>query len=116
MRRAQGWYYLVGGLWPLLHWRSFTAVAGPKPDRFQTQITAGLFVAIGAALIVDENSLSRDVLSVSAATACISVDRYFQQDIRSVFKADTALNIAFLFGAFHRLTRDVKERALLQEV
>lgn len=100
MRRAQGWYYLVGGLWPFLQWRSFTAVAGPKPDRFQTEVTAGLFVAIGAALIVDENSLSRDVLSVSSAIACISIDRRFDEDIRTVFRLDTLLNVAFLVGAF----------------
>lgn len=116
MRRAQGWYYLLGGLWPFLHWRSFTAVAGPKPDRFQTEVTAALFAASGAALIVDENSLSRDVLSVATAVACIGVDRRFDDDIRPVFRIDTALNLIFLIGASRRLTRDVKERALLQEV
>lgn len=116
MRRAQGWYYLLGGLWPFVHWRSFTAVAGPKPDRFQTEVTAALFVAMGAALAVDENSLSRDVLSVSSAIACIAVDRRFDHDIRDVFRVDTALNVAFLIAAFGRLTRDVRERALLQEV
>jgi hypothetical protein len=115
MRRAQGWYYFLGGLWPFLHWRSFTAVAGPKPDRFQTEVTAGLFVATGAALIIDENSLSRDVLSVSSAIACIGLDRRFDEDIRPIFRVDTLLNLAFLIGAFRRLTRDVKERALLQE-
>lgn len=116
MRRAQGWYYLIGGLWPLIHWRSFTAVAGPKPDRFQTEVTAALFAAIGAALIVDENALSRDVLSVGSAIACIGVDRRFDEDIRPIFRVDAALNLLFLARAFHRLTRDVRERALLQEV
>jgi hypothetical protein len=116
MRRAQGIYYLAGGLWPFVHWRSFTAVAGPKPDRFQTEVTAALFAATGAALLVDENSLSRDVLSVATAIACIGVDRRFDEDIRWVFKVDTALNIFFLVNAFRRLTQDVKERALPTEV
>ena len=37
--RIQGGYYLLGGLWRLLHARSFEHVAGPKPDQFQTDVT-----------------------------------------------------------------------------
>lgn len=116
MRRVQGCYYFLGGLWPFLSWRSFTAVAGPKPDRFQTEMTAALFTAIGAALIVDENSLSRDVLSIGSAMACISLDRRYDEQIRKVFWLDTALNVLILVGAVKRLGQDIRERALVVEV
>lgn len=39
----------VGGLWPLLHLRSFEAVLGPKVDRWLVYTVAGLMVVVGAA-------------------------------------------------------------------
>lgn len=97
-RRAQGWYYLLGGLWWLVHPRSFAAVAGPKPDRFQTDVTAGLFTAAGAALLVGATSVppaAVRVLGAGCGLACLVVDLRHRPDIRPVFLADAALNAAF---------------------
>jgi hypothetical protein len=47
--RLQGAFNLVGGIWPLVHIRSFEAVLGPKVDRWLVYTVAGLMVAIGAA-------------------------------------------------------------------
>lgn len=47
--RLQGAYNVVGGLWPLLHMRSFEAVLGPKVDRWLVNTVAGLMVTIGVA-------------------------------------------------------------------
>ena len=48
---AQGLYYVLSGLWPLAHMRSFTAVTGPKTDLWLVK-TAGLLIAsIGASLL-----------------------------------------------------------------
>jgi hypothetical protein len=44
---TQGWFYVVSGLWPLLHMRSFEFVFGPKKDRWLVQTVAGLLVANG---------------------------------------------------------------------
>lgn len=101
MKRAQGWYYFIGGLWPFLHWKSFTAVAGPKPDRFQTEITAALFSAIGLALLTTDD----DELAAASALGCIALDRRFAGIIRPVFQADAALNTAFLVAALRRLRK-----------
>jgi hypothetical protein len=48
---GQGAYYLVTGLWPLLHIRSFMAVTGPKTDVWLVKTVSLLLSAIGADLI-----------------------------------------------------------------
>ncbi|MEV0195590.1 hypothetical protein [Nonomuraea sp. NPDC050691] len=45
--RAHGLFNVVGGLWPLLHMRSFERVFGPKTDRWLVRTVAGLLVGVG---------------------------------------------------------------------
>ena len=95
IRTAQGWYYLLGGLWPFLSWRTFTAVAGPKPDRFQTEVTAALFAATGLALLVGDDR----ALAGLTAAAPLVLDLRYRRRIRPVFLADAALQGLFLATA-----------------
>jgi hypothetical protein len=101
--RMQGWYYGIGGLWPLLHFRSFEAVVGPKPDRFQTEVTAALFVAVGAALLAGraEDHPSRPVrlLATSCAVGTAFVDWRHRRQLRPLFLAEAALEGLFVIGA-----------------
>jgi hypothetical protein len=103
MVRLQGWYYLLGGLWPLVHFRSFEAVAGPKPDRFQTEVTSALFVAAGVTLLAGtaEPPLHRPVRVLAAACAIGTafVDWRHRHHIRSFFRAEAALEGAFAVAA-----------------
>ena len=109
MTRAQGWYYLLGGLWSLVHFRSFQLVAGPKPDRFQTEVTSGLFVAIGAALLSPPRDLPppRSVLVLSAASALATsyVDLRHRRDIRGLFCVEAAVEAGFAVAALRSLVR-----------
>jgi hypothetical protein len=103
LRRAQGAYYLVTGLWPVVHFRSFTVVAGPKPDRFQTQVTGALFAAIGLTLLVGEPaSRATRVLSGASAAAAIGMTTAYRRQIRDVFWADAAVESVFLARALRR--------------
>jgi hypothetical protein len=45
--RAQGVANIVGGLWPLVHLRSFEMVFGPKTDRWLVKTVAGLLIVNG---------------------------------------------------------------------
>ena len=47
MARAHGLFNIVGGLWPLVHVRSFEAVFGRKTDRFLEYTVAGLMMGVG---------------------------------------------------------------------
>ncbi|HEV2856094.1 MAG TPA: hypothetical protein VHC97_25120 [Thermoanaerobaculia bacterium] len=48
----QGIFYLITGLWPLLHMPSFLAVTGPKVDLWLVKTVGVLIVVIGAVLVV----------------------------------------------------------------
>jgi hypothetical protein len=95
--RIQGVYYLLGGLWRLLHARSFERVAGPKADQFQTDVTAALFTAVGTALIAGtRKSTPRGaVLAISAPIAVAIIDLRHRQQIRRLFRLEAAVEIAF---------------------
>jgi hypothetical protein len=45
--RTHGLFNTVGGLWPLLHMRSFERVLGPKTDRWLVRTVAGLMLTTG---------------------------------------------------------------------
>src|SRR3954465_6498544 len=47
--RLHGALNLWGGIWPLLHLRSFEAVFGPKVDRWLVCTVAGLLTSVGYA-------------------------------------------------------------------
>lgn len=97
--RVQGWYYLLGGLWPVLHLRSFEQVVGPKPDRFQTETTGALYAAIGVTLLATERSATsgvhRMVAGATAASSVAVVMRH-RDSLRAVCTADAALQAAFV--------------------
>jgi hypothetical protein len=46
---AHGVFNVVGGLWPLVHLRSFEWVFGPKTDVWLQRTTGGLLVSAGLA-------------------------------------------------------------------
>ena len=70
---AQGAYFVVTGIWPILHRRSFEAVTGPKVDRWLVKTFGALVGSIGAALIAGavESPRSRAlrVLGIGSAVA-----------------------------------------------
>ncbi|NKX56456.1 hypothetical protein HGG74_18380 [Arthrobacter sp. E918] len=49
MATAQGLFNLLTGLWPLVHYRSFEAVTGPKTDQWLVKCVGGLGAAGGYA-------------------------------------------------------------------
>ena len=76
--RLQGLYYLVTGLWPLIHLASFEAVTGPKTDDWLVKMVGLLAAAIGAALLTAARQSSRGsseilVLAVGSAGAFAAV-------------------------------------------
>lgn len=107
VRPGQALYYLLGGLWPFVHFRSFQAVAGPKPDRFQTEVTAALFAATGAALLAARDpepgaATAARLLAAGAACGVAVVDWRHRKVIRPLFRAEAALEVAFAVAAVVR--------------
>ncbi len=48
---GQGAFWLAAGVWPLLHYRSFEAVTGPKQDDWLVKTIGGLIAVVGATLL-----------------------------------------------------------------
>ncbi|MEJ7604141.1 MAG: hypothetical protein WKG01_40120 [Kofleriaceae bacterium] len=67
----QGAFYVASGLWPILHYRSFEAVTGPKVDRWLVKTVAGLITAVGVSLLAGrrERPRARRVLGVGSASS-----------------------------------------------
>jgi cytochrome b subunit of formate dehydrogenase len=52
MALSQGSYYVLTGLWPLLHRSSFLAVTGPKVDLWLVNTVGALLAVTGLVLLV----------------------------------------------------------------
>jgi len=52
LAQVQGVAYLITGIWPILHRRSFEAVTGPKTDYWLVRVVGALVSVIGAVLLL----------------------------------------------------------------
>ena len=95
---VQAGYYIVTGLWPLFHIRSFEALTGPKSDRFVVESTGLLFAATGATLVAaaadgGRASAARVLSALVAAASTLAALRH-RPRLRVVYLADAAVQAA----------------------
>jgi len=101
---AQAAYYLVTGIWPLIHIESFEHVTGRKVDRWLVKTAGGLLttagVALGISAVRGKTSLELDVLAIGAAATLATIDiiYVFRRRIRPVYLLDAGINLALLAG------------------
>ena len=111
---AQAAYYLVTGLWPLLHFRSFEGLTGPKPDRFVVESTGLLFAATGATLASAAGEDGPEppvrVLGALVAAASTLAALRHRPQLRAVYLADAAVQVT-LAALVWRSTSGVTDRA-----
>ncbi|MEA2604427.1 MAG: hypothetical protein QOF89_5419 [Acidobacteriota bacterium] len=74
----QGIYFLVTGLWPLLHMPSFLAVTGPKVDLWLVKTVGVLIAVIGVTLLAGARRWTIGpeliLLAVGSAASLAGVD------------------------------------------
>jgi len=110
MGKTHGAFNIAGGLWPLLHLRSFEAVFGPKVDRWLVYTVAGLLTSIGYAeckASTPEAWPHARRLGVATATTLLAIDLTYvpRGRLRSTYLLDAAGEATFLVGwalATHR--------------
>src|SRR5512138_2105430 len=98
---GQGVSWLAMGLWPLVHYRSFEAVTGPKEDDWLVKTVGGLIAIVGGTLLV--SARRRDptpeaaVLGAAAATALAVADLRFvaRGRISRVYLLDVVVEAPF---------------------
>jgi hypothetical protein len=115
---GQGWYFLVTGVWPILHMRSFEWVTGPKVDKWLVKTAGVLITAVGATLAMagrrgrgerppDEIPL----LAVGSAAGLTAIDVVYvaKKRISPVYLLDAVAEVA-LIGAWVVALRARRER------
>lgn len=112
---AQGAFYLVTGLWPLLDIRSFQAVTGPKRDLWLVK-TVGLLLGVIGGTLLDAGArgrVSRDLgrIGAGSAAALAVIDGVYvwRGTISRIFLADAAAELAFVAGWVASGTREGEE-------
>jgi hypothetical protein len=100
---AQALYYVVTGLWPLIHLRSFEAVTGPKTDDWLVHTVGLLAAAIGTSLgtAVVRRQTQGAVVSMLATTSAFAfagIDlRYgLSGAIAPIYLADSAVQLGLI--------------------
>lgn len=114
LARAQGLYVLMAGAWPLVHYRSFERVTGPKADRWLVQTVAGLAVTIGWSMLragsTPEAHPTAARLGVGSALTFGAIDAGYGTSgrIRRIYLADAAVEAGWLaaWRAAGRVRRD----------
>jgi hypothetical protein len=108
---AQGAYFLVTGLWPILDRRSFEAVTGPKTDFWLVRAVGVLITVIGAALLtagIRRNpALEVCLLAMGSAAGFIAVDVNYtaRGRISPVYLLDALVEAGLLGLWLRRLRR-----------
>lgn len=100
---AQGVYYLVTALWPLVSLRTFIIVTGPKTDVWLVKTVGALLVVIGIALIVGSNNEQTNAnticLGVLSALVLALIDIYYtlRKVIHKIYLGEAVVELAFVF-------------------
>jgi hypothetical protein len=102
--RLQSGYFLVGGIWPILHLRSFEAVSGPKVDGWLVKTVGGLLAVVGGSLwrAADRQRITPEMAAVGAGTATVlaAIDFVYvkRRRISPVYLLDGLANLILVLG------------------
>lgn len=100
---TQAIYYVVTGLWPIFHLRSFEAVTSPKTDDWLVH-TVGLLAAaiggsLGTAVIRGETQAAAvSSLAMASAFAFAAIDLWYGLSgrIPPIYLADAAVEVGLM--------------------
>lgn len=101
---AQGSYYVVTGIWPILHMRSFEKVTGPKTDDWLVKTVGAMITVVGGSLLISglRDGPSDDMKLVAAgsaaALAAVDVTYVVKGRISRIYLLDAAAEVALLIG------------------
>lgn len=99
---AHGAFNVVGGLWPLVHLRSFEWVFGPKQDRWLQQTVGGLLVANGVSQLAGAGSADgragARITGLTTALTLLAIDLVHvpKGRIRPTYLLDAAMEAGWI--------------------
>jgi hypothetical protein len=111
--RAHGAANVVGGLWPLLHIRSFEMVLGPKTDRWLVKTVAGLLIVNGITQLTTSSTAiglrQARRLGVGTAAVLAAIDLVYvpARRISKMYLVDAAIEVGWII-AWYRVDKPPK--------
>jgi hypothetical protein len=99
---AQGLYYLITGLWPLISMETFLAITGPKTDLWLVDTVAVLVTVIGSVLLfaAARHQITSAIwlLAIGSAAALTIVESFYalRGVIWSVYLLDAVLEVGLI--------------------
>jgi hypothetical protein len=99
---VQGLYFVVTGIWPLVHMPSFIQVTGSKTDLWLVETVGILVIAIGLALITAKAGPMPPVpvivqaIAAAAGLAAIDIIYVANGTIRPIYLADAFVELIFI--------------------
>lgn len=100
----QAVYFLVTGIWPIVHIRSFMKVTGPKTDLWLVKTVGAVVTVIGAVIAVAawRRQFTYEILllAVGSAGALMLIDIVYvaRRVIARIYLADAALEALLIAG------------------
>jgi hypothetical protein len=101
---GQGVYFLLTGVWPLVHMRSFLAVTGPKRDLWLVRTVGALIAVTGVTLLraaqTDRVTQEIALLAGSTAAALGAVDVIYtaNKTIPPIYLSDAVVEAGLIAG------------------
>jgi ABC-type Co2+ transport system permease subunit len=95
----QGLFYLLTGLWPLIHIQSFMAVTGPKTDVWLVKMVSMLTLSIALVLFSQRQQKSASpLLSMCSALSFLIIDLSYSLNgtISRIYLADAVVEALFV--------------------
>lgn len=117
----QGFYYLLTGLWPLISFRTFEKVTGPKTDHWLTKTVGILVSVVGGVLALagwsGQTAREIPILAIGSAAGLASVDVVYalKRRISPIYLLDAVAEVA-LIGLWLFVRRRGKSVTLIEEV
>jgi hypothetical protein len=75
---GHGIYWLLSGIWPIVHLRSFQAVTGPKADEWLVKTVGALLAVIGGGLLLGAKNRrvtpELEAIAVGSALSLTAID------------------------------------------
>jgi hypothetical protein len=96
---AQGIYYILAGIWPIIDISSFLQITGPKTDIWLVKMVALLSISIGLTfLFLARNKIYPLILNASTALSYLIIDVYYSYTgvISKIYLADAVVELLIL--------------------
>jgi hypothetical protein len=106
---SQGIFYLLTGIWPVIHIDSFMWVTGPKTDIWLVKMVGLLSTTISLSILWQLTQKHRSILlSIGTAISFFVIDVYYVMagTISNIYLVDAVIELIFISVALFASSRE----------